>query len=49
MGNFRKKILSLNTLDRLDKKDTSYSKKGAYYYTIKKLNETEEFDRIIKI
>jgi len=49
MGNFRKKILSLNALERLDKKDNSDSKKGAYYYTVKKLNETDEFDRIIKI
>ncbi len=31
-GNFRKKILSLKALERLDKKDTSESKKGAYYY-----------------
>lgn len=34
-GNFRKKILSFDILDRLDKKDTSESKKGAYYYRFK--------------
>ena len=31
-GNFRKKILSLQLLERLDKKDVTESKKGAYYY-----------------
>jgi 8-oxo-dGTP diphosphatase len=31
-GNFRKKILSLNVLKRLDKKDSSDSKKGSYFY-----------------
>ena len=31
-GNFRKKILSLHAMERLDKKDSSESKKGAYYY-----------------
>ncbi|MBU2912957.1 MULTISPECIES: NUDIX hydrolase [Reichenbachiella] len=30
--NFRKKILSAGYLDRLDSKDKSTSKKGAYYY-----------------
>lgn len=31
-GNFRKKVLSTGVLDRLNTKDTSESKKGAYYY-----------------
>lgn len=31
-GNFRKKVLSTGVLDRLNSKDTSESKKGAYYY-----------------
>lgn len=31
-GNFRKKILSLNQIERLELKDTSLSRKGAYYY-----------------
>ena len=31
-GNFRKKVLSLKLLDRLEEKDMSESKKGAYYY-----------------
>lgn len=32
-GNFRKKVLSLNVLKRSNKKDTTESKKGAYYYS----------------
>ncbi len=31
-GNFRRKILSLDVLERLDIKDMSGSKKGAFYY-----------------
>jgi ADP-ribose pyrophosphatase YjhB (NUDIX family) len=31
-GNFRKKVLSLNVLERLDEKNTSESRKGAFYY-----------------
>lgn len=31
-GNFRKKVLAMDVLDKLDIKDTSESKKGAYYY-----------------
>ena len=34
--NFRKKVLSLNILDKLEEKDKMHSRKGAYYY---KLNE----------
>lgn len=46
-GNFRKKILSLNALRRLDKKDTSESKKGAYYYTFKNIEADQFTERII--
>jgi len=35
-GNFRKKVLSLNVLERLLIKEVSESKKGAYYYRFKK-------------
>ena len=35
-GNFRKKILSLDMLNRTEKKDTSESKKGAFLYRFKK-------------
>lgn len=48
-GNFRKKILSLNAMNRLDKKDTSESKKGAYYYTFMKVEDIDVSQRIIKI
>lgn len=47
-GNFRKKILSLNALDKLNKKDASGSKKGAYYYTFKKNSAIDFKDRIVK-
>jgi 8-oxo-dGTP diphosphatase len=41
--NFRKKILSLHILDKLDKKDRSSSKKGAWLYRFNKqrYNETK--------
>ena len=34
--NFRKKVLSLNMLEKTDKKDKSQSKKGAFLYKFKK-------------
>ncbi len=48
-GNFRKKILSLGAITRLDKKDTADSKKGAYYYKFKEYTHRAFTDRIIKI
>jgi ADP-ribose pyrophosphatase YjhB (NUDIX family) len=33
-GNFRKKILSLDVLEKLEIKDASESKKGAFYYRV---------------
>ncbi len=49
-GNFRKKILSLNTLQRLDKKSKNGSKKGAYFYKFKDDKEELEFkERIVNI
>lgn len=47
-GNFRKKILSLGVLERLDKKDTSESRKGAFYYKVKSNIGEIDIDRIIK-
>lgn len=47
--NFRKKILSLNALERLDVKDFSDSRKGAYYYRCKNDVIAEGLDRIVKI
>jgi hypothetical protein len=34
--NFRKKILSMNILEKLDEKEKETSKKGAYYYKFNK-------------
>ncbi len=47
-GNFRKKMLSLKILEKLDKKDTSESKKGAFYYRFKKKEEIEGSVRLVK-
>ena len=47
-GNFRKKVLSLNLLERLDEKNTTESKKGAYYYTYLKTDSGAPSERIIK-
>ena len=46
-GNFRKKILSLNVLKRLNKKDFSESKKGAFYYSMEESRSTDLNERII--
>ncbi|MBN1117853.1 MAG: NUDIX hydrolase [Bacteroidales bacterium] len=48
-GNFRKKLSSLNLLDRLPEKDTSNSKRGAYYYKFKYKTSTDNIDRIVKL
>ncbi|MBN2349486.1 MAG: NUDIX hydrolase [Bacteroidales bacterium] len=47
-GNFRKKILSLKVLERLNDKNTADSKKGAFYYRF--INRPQEFmqDRIVR-
>lgn len=46
--NFRKKIASLNVLERLPIKDTQTSKKGSHYYRFKQAIDTIDFDRIVK-
>lgn len=48
-GNFRKKILSLDVLERLKEKDSSESKKGAFYYSVKKEVTLKGLDRIVKV
>ncbi len=48
-GNFRKKVLSLKILERLNDKNTTDSKKGAYYFRFKKRSETLLRDRIVKM
>jgi len=47
-GNFRKKMLSLGVLERLDHKNSTESKKGAFYYTVKDNKAEEELERIVK-
>ncbi len=48
-GNFRKKILSLGLLERTNKKDTSESKKGSFYYKYTEEEPKEDIGRIVKI
>ena len=48
-GNFRKKILSLDVLEKLNEKDSSKSKKGAFYYRCKEENTAKGLDRIVKV
>jgi 8-oxo-dGTP diphosphatase len=47
-GNFRKKVLSLKLLERLDEKDMSESKKGAYYYKFQEDEESGQSEPIFK-
>lgn len=47
-GNFRKKMLSLDVLERLDHKNSTESKKGAFYYRVKENKAEEELERIVK-
>jgi 8-oxo-dGTP diphosphatase len=47
-GNFRKKMLSLEMLERTDEKNSTDSRKGAYYYTISKNVKEVETERIVK-
>lgn len=48
-GNFRKKLASLNVLDKLAIKDTSSSKRGAYYYKFSEDKSAISNERIVKI
>lgn len=47
-GNFRKKILSLGVLEKLNEKDVSESRKGAFYYRVKKDMQEKDLERIVK-
>jgi 8-oxo-dGTP diphosphatase len=47
-GNFRKKILSLEVLERLNEKDVSESRKGAFYYKVKSNIGEMDVNRIVK-
>ncbi len=48
-GNFRKKILSLQILEKLNVKNTTDSKRGAFYYTFKNDNGLSFSERIVKL
>jgi ADP-ribose pyrophosphatase YjhB (NUDIX family) len=47
-GNFRKKVLSIDLLERLNIKNTTESKKGAFYYQFKKTETGLRTERIVK-
>jgi ADP-ribose pyrophosphatase YjhB (NUDIX family) len=47
-GNFRKKILSLDVLEKLDEKNITESRKGAHYYCVKSGIKDAGTERIIK-
>ena len=47
-GNFRKKVLSIGVLERLNLKNTTESKKGAYYYRFKTGETGARSERIVK-
>lgn len=48
-GNFRKKIVSLHVLIQTPDKDTSSSKKGAFFYIFPHNYEPKDFCRIVKV
>lgn len=48
-GNFRKKILSLDLLEKLDVKNLTESRKGAFYYRAKSNKKSNGTDRIVKL
>jgi len=47
-GNFRKKLSSLDILEKLALKDTTNSKRGAFYYRFKDNADSYDYDRIVK-
>jgi len=47
-GNFRKKVLSLDILERLNLKNTNESKKGAFYYRFKSGDTGSRSERIVR-
>lgn len=49
LANFRKKILSFGILEKQDFKNTTESRKGAYYYAFKPEAESRVLDRIVKL
>lgn len=49
LANFRKKILSFNILEKQDFKNTTESRKGAYYFAFNPKAENRLLDRIVKL
>jgi len=47
-GNFRKKVLSIGILERLNLKNTNESKKGAFYYRFRPVETGMRSERIVK-
>jgi len=47
-GNFRKKVLSTGVLEKLSLKNTTESKKGAFYYQFKNSESGTRSERIVK-
>jgi ADP-ribose pyrophosphatase YjhB (NUDIX family) len=47
-GNFRKKVLSIGILERSNSKNTTESKKGAYYYRFKVFEPGNKSEQIVK-
>ena len=48
-GNFRKKLATLNVLEKLPKKETLSSKRGAYFYRFKNNHLEIQNDRIVRL
>lgn len=48
-GNFRKKLSTLNVLEKLKTKDTQSSKRGAYFYKFKRETKDMQNERIVKL
>jgi 8-oxo-dGTP diphosphatase len=46
--NFRKKVASLNIIEKLPLKNTETSKRGSYYYRFKSALDNIDFDRVAK-
>jgi hypothetical protein len=47
-GNFRKKLSSINLLERTAQKETDTSKRGSFLYKFKDNPDHENYDRIVK-
>lgn len=47
-GNFRKKVLSLKMLEQLEEKDMSESKKGAFYFRFKDVEDSNLYEPIFR-